>query len=107
MRALRQQLTTRSLDMLKEIQERPTADGGNSFWTAFGRNIKLGCVVDASNRDALAALLRFHSSKSGAGLIGLRDYVTRCAFRVSHLALVMGPVPERKHTCWVKTISLR
>jgi heat shock protein beta len=80
-RVIRKQLVKRSLDMLKEIAGRPTDDKGKSdydtFYEAFGRNLKMGVVEDQANRDALAPLLRFSSSKSGDDTTSLADYVSR------------------------------
>lgn len=82
-RVIRKQLVKRTLDMLKELSERaPNEDGKsdyNTLWEAFGRNIKLGCIEDPGNRELLAPLLRFPSSKSGEEVTGLGDYISRCA----------------------------
>ena len=81
-RVIRKQLVKKTLDMLKEVAERPAGDDGkadyDTLWEAFGRNIKLGVIEDQGNRELLAPLLRFPSSKSGEDAIGLGDYVSRC-----------------------------
>jgi heat shock protein beta len=61
--------------MLKEIAARDN-DDYDTFWDAFGRNLKLGVIEDAANRDALGALLRFQTSKTETGKTkGLDAYV--------------------------------
>jgi len=47
------------------------------FWKSFGKNIKLGIIEDASNRNKLAKLLRFHSTNDPAGLTSLDEYISR------------------------------
>lgn len=86
-RAIRRQLVKRTLDTLADLAQRSAAapaegdnakpDDYNTFWEAFGRNLKLGVIEDESNRPALAKLLRFPSSASGTGLTSLADYVSR------------------------------
>ena len=82
-RVIRKQLVKRTLDIIKEIAERPANDAGkkdyDTFFEAFGRNVKLGCIEDPGNRDTLAPLLRFPSSKSGEEVTGFSDYVSRRA----------------------------
>lgn len=80
-RVIKRQLVKRSLDMLTEIAKRP-AEGDkksdySTFWEAFGRNLKLGCIEDQGNRKVLAELLRFPSSKSEEDMTSLKDYVSR------------------------------
>ena len=61
--------------MLKEISKREN-DDYQTFWEAFGRNLKLGVIEDTANRDALAPLLRFETSSTKKGeLRGLSEYV--------------------------------
>lgn len=49
----------------------------NKFWKSFGKNIKLGIIEDASNRNKLAKLLRFHSTNDPEGLTSLDEYISR------------------------------
>lgn len=59
MRAIRKQLIKRTLDMISDIANRENKEEYNTFWENFGRNLKLGVIEDAANKDALAKLLRY------------------------------------------------
>ena len=49
-----------------------------TFWKEFGKVLKEGVVEDAKNRDGIAKLLRYASSRSnGAVDVSLEDYVAR------------------------------
>jgi molecular chaperone HtpG len=63
--AMRAALTRRVLDML----ERLTEDGEKygKFWAEFGALLKEGLVEDFANRDRLAKLLRFSTTKTAGG----------------------------------------
>ncbi|KAI4389980.1 hypothetical protein MLD38_002139 [Melastoma candidum] len=47
------------------------------FWNEFGKSIKLGIIEDATNRNRLAKLLRFESTKSDGKLTSLDHYISR------------------------------
>jgi len=47
------------------------------FYDQFGKNLKLGIHEDSSNRQKIAELLQFHTSKSGEDMIRLKEYVDR------------------------------
>nr|CAB3469021.1 unnamed protein product [Digitaria exilis] len=47
------------------------------FWNEFGKSIKLGIIEDATNRNRLAKLLRFESTKSDGKLASLDEYISR------------------------------
>merc|ERR1712176_528825 len=76
-RIMRKQLVKRTLDTIKEIKGRDDAKDYETFWEAFGKNLKLGVIEDQENRENLSKLLQFVSSKSSEGLTGLEDYVSR------------------------------
>ena len=73
--AMRAALTRRVLDMLERLAE--DADKYEKFWGLFGPLLKEGIVEDLANRDRLAKLLRFSTTRTaGAGeLRSLDDYV--------------------------------
>jgi len=49
----------------------------SDFWKHYGKNIKLGVIEDASNRNKLAKLLRFYSTNDPETLISLDEYISR------------------------------
>ena len=46
-----------------------------TFWKEFGKAIKLGLIEDVQNRQRLAKLVRFETSKSDGKDIGLDAYI--------------------------------
>ena len=77
--AIKSALTKRMLDLLERLAKED-AERFRTFWTAFGAALKEGIVEDASNREKIAALLRFNSTESD-GLESdrsLGDYLESC-----------------------------
>ena len=74
--AMRAALTRRALDMLERLAEE-SPDKYATFWKEFGALMKEGVVEDAANRDKLAKLLRFTTTRSaGADQDrSLKDYL--------------------------------
>ncbi|KAG2435339.1 hypothetical protein HXX76_007412 [Chlamydomonas incerta] len=63
-----------------ETEDKPTEKECGQyakFWEQFGRAIKLGIIEDTTNRNRLAKLLRFQTSKSGDKLTTLDEYIGR------------------------------
>merc|ERR1712073_158760 len=72
LRVIKKNLVKKCLEMFAEIAEKK--DDYKKFYEQFGKCMKLGVHEDSTNRTKVAELLRFHSSKSGDELIGLKEY---------------------------------
>ncbi len=68
-------ITKRVLSEL-ENRSKEDAEGYAAFWENFGAVLKEGIYEDATQRDALLKLARFHSTH-GDGLTSLDDYLAR------------------------------
>lgn len=65
------------------------------FWKDFEKPMKLGLIEDSSNRQRLAKLLRFISSKSNGQLTSLEDYVERMRPSQKKIYYIIGKASER------------
>jgi len=63
--AMRTALTRRVLDMLERLAEDSTKYA--TFWSEFGALLKEGLIEDVANRDRLAKLMRFSTTKTTSG----------------------------------------
>merc|ERR1712072_805316 len=75
LRVIKKNLVKKALEMFTEIAEKK--DDYKKFYEQFGKNLKLGIHEDSTNRNKIAELMRYHSSKSGDELISLKEYVDR------------------------------
>ncbi len=91
-RKIRNVLVKGVLDRLSAMaEEKP--DDYLGFYRQFGPTFKEGIAVDPANRDRVAKLLRFASSRSedGQTLVGLKEYVERAPADSKAIYYLGGP----------------
>ena len=63
LKVVKKNITKKCLELFQEISE--NAEDFKKFYEQFSKNLKLGIHEDSNNRQKLAELLRYHTSKSG------------------------------------------
>eukprot|EP01025_Chloroclados_australasicus_P040669 TRINITY_DN4258_c0_g1_i1.p1 TRINITY_DN4258_c0_g1~~TRINITY_DN4258_c0_g1_i1.p1 ORF type:complete len:792 (-),score=142.56 TRINITY_DN4258_c0_g1_i1:1150-3525(-) len=79
---IRKSLVKRCLDMLTEAKEAEDKKQYETLWENFSRFIKMGIIEEQAannqnNKERLASLLQFSSSKSGDNTTSLDEYLNR------------------------------
>lgn len=79
MEAMKKGATKRVLGMLEEMADNAGDDNTDyaDFWSEFGNCLKEGVIEDFANREKIARLLRFSSTRSEEQSVSLADYVGR------------------------------
>ncbi|KAL5986029.1 heat shock protein 90 [Asimina triloba] len=115
LKTIKKKLIRKALDMIRRIadedpdesddKDKKDVDNVNEndekkgkyakFWNEFGKSIKLGIIEDASNRNRLAKLLRFESTKSGGKLASLDQYISRMKSGQKDIFYITGTSKEQ------------
>jgi molecular chaperone HtpG len=88
LKAIKKSVTKKCLEMFAQIQE--NAEDFKKFYEQFSKNLKLGIHEDSTNRNKIAELLRFYSSKSGEEMISFKEYISRMQEGQKHIYYITG-----------------
>jgi len=73
LKVIRKNLIKKCIELFNEIAE--NKEDWKKFYESFGKNLKFGIHEDSANREKLAELIRYHSTKSGEEMVSLREYI--------------------------------
>jgi molecular chaperone HtpG len=75
LKLIKKTLVKKCIELFFEIVD--NKEDFKKFYEQFGRNLKYGVHEDSSNREKLAELLRYNTTKSGAEMSSLKEYISR------------------------------
>jgi len=73
LKAIKKSVTKKCIEMFQTIAE--NNEDYKKFYEQFSKNLKLGIHEDTTNRQKIAELLRFHTSKSGEEQVSFKEYI--------------------------------
>ncbi|KAK7283732.1 hypothetical protein RIF29_13474 [Crotalaria pallida] len=114
LKTIKKKLIRKALDMIRRIAEEDPDESADKekkdevssdndekrgqyskFWNEFGKSIKLGIIEDATNRNRLAKLLRFETTKSEGKLTSLDQYISRMKAGQKDIFYITGTSKEQ------------
>ena len=88
LKVIKKNITKKCIELFHEIVE--NAEDFKKFYEQFSKNLKLGIHEDSNNRQKLAELLRYHTSKSGEEMISLKEYIARKKENQKDIYIITG-----------------
>ncbi|KAI7727478.1 hypothetical protein M8C21_002120 [Ambrosia artemisiifolia] len=115
LKTIKKKLIRKALDMIRKLAEedpdeshdkdKKEEDESNEndekrgqytkFWNEFGKSIKIGIIEDSANRNRLAKLLRFETTKSDGKLTSLDQYISRMKSGQKDIFYITGTSKEQ------------
>ncbi len=93
MARLKTAITNKVISELETVAEKDTAKYA-IFWQEFGRLVKEGLASDFTNREKLAKLARFHTSREDNAWVSLADYKSRMVEGQTEIYYLFGEDPK-------------
>ena len=88
LKAIKKAVTKKCIELFFQIVE--NAEDFKKFYEQFSKNIKLGIHEDATNRNKLAELLRYYSTKSGEEMVSFKQYIERMQPNQKYIYYITG-----------------
>jgi molecular chaperone HtpG len=88
LKVIKKNIVKKCLELIQEVAE--NNEDYKKFYEQFSKNLKLGIHEDTANRQKIAELLRYYTSKSGDEQVSLKDYVGRMKENQKEIFFVTG-----------------
>ncbi|QQP56654.1 HSP90 family member 1 [Caligus rogercresseyi] len=92
LKVIRKNIVKKCMELMMNLMD--DKDNFNTFYSHFGKNLKLGVHEDATNRPKLSQMLRYHTSASGDDMCSFKDYVGRMKENQKSIYYITGESKE-------------
>merc|ERR1711998_286971 len=96
MKVMKKNIIKKCIEALTELSNE---DNYDEWYNEFSKNIKLGIHEDSTNKDKLAKLLKYVSSKSNGKLVSLTDYVKNMKENQKNIYYISGESIKSVERC--------